>query len=88
MFEQDDIDINEKNRILKEYLNFLKDERKKIQDKFNFNVPTYILDEIIESKNRNRKENINALINLAKVNDRITAEQAKILKEELVFNNN
>ena len=88
MFEVDDTDLSEKNRMLKEYLNFLANERKKIQDKFKFDIPTYILDEIIESKNRHRKENINALINLAKVNERVTDEQAKILKNEFVFNNN
>ena len=47
----------------------------------------YILDEIIESYNKHRENNINALINLAKMNYRITMEQATELKEEFVFSN-
>jgi len=88
MFEFDDIDISEKNRILKEYIEWMNIERKKIQEKFQFEIPIYILDEIIESKNKHREDNINALINLATINNRIDVENAKILKNEYVFHNN
>lgn len=87
MFEFDDIDISEKNRILKEYIEWMNIERKKIQEKFQFEIPIYILDEIIESRNKHREDNINALINLATINNRINVENAKTLKNEYVFHN-
>lgn len=61
--------------------------KKKIQEKFQFEIPIYILNEIIESRNKHREDNINALINLATINNRIDVENAKILKNEYVFHN-
>jgi len=62
-------------------------QRKRIQNKFNFKIPVYVLDEIIESNDRIIKDNLNAIINLARVNDRISLKEAEILKEHYVFNN-
>lgn len=81
------LDITEQNKILNEYIIYLTKERKRIQDKYKFAIPVYILDEIIEAYNKHREANINALINLAKMNYRITMEQATELKEEFVFHN-
>lgn len=87
MLNLDVLDISERNKILNEYIEYQAKERKKIQDRYNFAIPIYILDEIIDSYNKNREDNINALINLARINDRITIEEASALKEEFVFHN-
>jgi len=87
MLNVDVLDITEKNKILNEYIEYLAKERKKIQDRYKFAIPIYILDEIIESYNKHREDNINVLINLARMNGRITMEQASALKEEFVFHN-
>ena len=87
MLNLDVLDITEKNKILNEYIEYLAKERKKIQDRYKFAIPIYILDEIIESYNKHREDNINVLINLARMNGRITIEQASELKKEFVFHN-
>ena len=87
MLNVDVLDVTEKNKILNEYIEYLAKERKKIQDRYKFTIPIYILDEIIESYNKHREDNINVLINLAKMNGRITTEQASELKKEFVFHN-
>jgi len=87
MLNLDVLDITERNKILNEYIEYLAKERKKIQDRYKFAIPIYILDEIIESYNKHREDNINLLINLARMNGRITMEQASALKEEFVFHN-
>lgn len=87
MLNVNTLDITEQNKILNEYIIYLIKERKRIQDKYKFAIPVYILDEIIESYNKHREDNINALINLAKMHYRITMEQATELKEEFVFHN-
>lgn len=85
MYEFNRENIEEKNRVLKEKIAQLEIERKKIQDNFDFKVPVYILDEIIEAEEMYNVENINVLINLAKTNNRISEEDAMILKNEFVF---
>ena len=85
MYEFNRENIKEKNRVLKEKIAQLEIERKKIQDNFNFKIPVYILDEIIEEDEKYNVENINVLINLAKINNRISKEDAMILKNEFVF---
>ena len=80
-------DIENKNRILKQRLEQLEIQRKNIQNRFNFKIPIYVLDEIIESNDKILKDNLNAIINLARVNDRISLEEADILKKQYVFNN-
>lgn len=59
---------------------------KQIQDEFNFVIPDYILQEIVQKEKRYIKENINALINLAKLNNRLSINQARILKSKIIFN--
>ena len=59
---------------------------KQIQDEFDFVIPDYILQEIVQKEKRYIKENINALINLAKLNNRLSITQARILKSKIIFN--
>lgn len=53
----------------------------KIQSYFDFAIPNYILDEIIEHENSAYKDNLYYLINCAVINNRITLENAKRLRE-------
>lgn len=69
----------EENQKLIEYYNKIKEQGKTIQNKYNFKIPDYVLEAIVGSEN---KIEINSFINLAKVNNRITLAQAKILKKE------
>lgn len=87
MYEFNRSDIEERNRILKQKIAQLEVQREKIQNRFNFKIPVYVLDEIIESNERVIKDNLNAIINLARVNDRISLKEAEVLKEHYVFNN-
>ncbi len=87
MYEFNRSDIEEKNGILKQKIEQLEVQREKIQNRFNFKIPVYVLDEIVESNDRVIKDNLNAIINLARVNDRISLKEAEILKEHYVFNN-
>lgn len=54
---------------------FLKQKMKEIQSNFNFEIPDYVLEEIIIGN----KENLRALIGLAKLNNRFSESQANIL---------
>lgn len=52
-----------------------------IQSLFDFAIPNYILDEIIEQENSTCKDNLYYLINCAVMNNRITLENAKKIRE-------
>lgn len=52
-----------------------------IQSRFDFAIPNYILDEIIEQENNICKDNLYFLINCAVMNNRITLENAKKIRE-------
>lgn len=56
---------------------------KEIQRKYNFKIPDYVLHEIVEKEGENSSNSIIALINLAKVNDRLLPEDADILRKEV-----
>ncbi len=53
----------------------------KIQLQFDFTIPNYILDEIIEQENNKCKDNLYYLINCAVLNNSLTEENAKKLRE-------
>ena len=53
----------------------------KIQSHFDFAIPNYILDEIIEHEDSVCKDNLYYLINCAVINNRITLENAKKIRE-------
>lgn len=57
----------------------------KIQSNFNFHIPDYIIDEIIESEDSKSFVNLHYLINCALVNERIAEDNAKILKQVYSF---
>lgn len=65
-------------------LNTIIDKTKKLQEKIRQElliiIPTYIVDEIVAG---GRKENIIALVGLAKENDRITNKEAEIFIQNL-----
>lgn len=60
-----------------EYINL---KCKEVQNRYNFNIPKYILVELASS-NYNKVE-LCMLINMAVINKRFTIEEGKILKNE------
>ena len=56
-----------------------------IQSKYEFNIPKYILTELVE--NGSDKLNICSLINLAVMNDRISVNEGNLLKKDYKLNN-
>ncbi|MCI9087357.1 MAG: hypothetical protein HFJ32_02210 [Clostridia bacterium] len=58
-----------------------KEKASKIQSHFDFAIPNYILDEIIEHENNSYKDNLYCLINCAVMNNRITLENARKIRE-------
>ena len=60
----------------KEELELVKKLGEKIKEELKIEVPFYILDEIIIN---GTKENIYALIGLAKINNRLTEEEKEVL---------
>lgn len=54
--------------------------QKKIKKDLSIKIPTYIIDEIVTG---GRKENIIALVGLAKVNDRITKDESRMFVQNL-----
>jgi len=73
---------NEKNKfeITNEQISKINNLDKIIQNELSIKVPEYILDEIIVG---GTKENILALTNLAKLNNRITEQDANIFIQNL-----
>lgn len=55
----------------------------KIQSKFDFPLPNYIIDEIIDSQNKQYKNYINLynLINLAVITGNLSEDNGKIIKQ-------
>lgn len=75
--------INDEKTILLEIklLEKQKNQAKELQEDFDFLIPYYILTEM-----RKDSQNVLALINLALINNRISEENANILKERLKWN--
>lgn len=67
-------------KIANEQINKINELDKKIQNELSIKVPQYILDEIIIG---GTKENIIALTKLAKLNNRITEQDANIFIQNL-----
>lgn len=53
----------------------------KIQSNFDFVLPNYIIDEILENENTKNYFNLHYLINCAVINGRITEDNGKLLKK-------
>lgn len=66
---------------LKKQLSVRAERASEIQTKFDFVLPDYIIDEIIENENSKSFLNLHYLINCAVVNNRITENNAKLLKQ-------
>lgn len=78
-----------RNKILLDEYKIIKERCNIIQSKYLFKIPNYILEEIVRfDKTRNNAETTNLLINLAMINNRITIEQAEILRKDFVKNKN
>ena len=72
--------MENKIKIVNEQINKINELDKKIQNELSIKVPQYILDEIIIG---GTKENIIALTKLAKLNNRITEQDANIFIQNL-----
>lgn len=73
------IQIETKN--LQNKLDKFNKEKKIIQSRFNFIIPDYLIDEIIESNTTKIYHNLNCLINCAIVNGTLSKENGSILKQ-------
>ena len=51
----------------------------KLQSKFNFKIPNYVIEELI--KDNKNYDILNSMIGIAVVNGRLSREQAKILRK-------
>lgn len=73
--------------IKQEYEQYLKSKEKikQIQEKFDFRVPDYILQEIVKNEHKGDTEKLNLLINMAFLCGKITEEEKKILKTEFIY---
>ncbi|MBR2587869.1 MAG: hypothetical protein IKD77_01535 [Bacilli bacterium] len=64
---------------------FIKAQGIEIQKKFEFVIPDYVLDEIVLARNKLNKANLQLMINMAVLNNRLTNEQAKELKNIFIM---
>lgn len=70
---------------LQETLAIKEEKTNKIKEKFNFSLPDYIIEEIIENEKTKNYINLHYLINCAVVNERISVSNAKLLKQIYSF---
>lgn len=73
------IQIETKN--LQNKLDKFNKEKEIIQSQFNFIIPDYLIDEIIESNTTKIYYNLNCLINCAIINGTLSKENGSILKQ-------
>lgn len=73
------IQIETKN--LQNKLDKFDKEKEIIQNQFNFIIPDYLIDEIIESNTTKIYRNLNCLINCAIINGTLSKENGSILKQ-------
>lgn len=57
----------------------------KLQSKFNFKIPNYVIEELI--KDNKNYDILNSMIGIAVVNGRLSREQAQILRKLYKWNN-
>lgn len=69
--------VEVENMLLTEEIDRFKISKEKIEYQYGFNIPNYIIDEII---NNNNYDNLCALVNLAVLQNRLTKEQGIIIK--------
>ena len=68
------------SNIQKNFSNYI-DNFKKIESSFDFKIPSYLIDEIIECNEDDDFDNLNYMINCAVVNGSLSKENSKILKK-------
>ena len=73
-----EIEINELQNKISEW----NEKANFIKNKFNFDIPNYIIDEIIENEDSKNYSNLHYLINCAVVNRKITKDNGIMLKKE------
>ncbi len=73
-------EIQIKTKNLQNELDSFNKEKEIIQSKFDFIIPDYLIDEIIESNRSKFYVNLRHLINCAIINGRISKENGTILK--------
>ena len=61
---------------------FLMTEQREIQKKFDFEIPGYVLEEIVFTQGKQQKDNLSTIINVAVINNRIKKKDADELKRE------
>lgn len=65
---------------------FIKAQGSEIQKKYEFTIPDYILEEIVLTRIKLNRLNLQLMINMAVLNNKLTKEQARILKNEYCYN--
>lgn len=76
--ESNEISCKEKNELLKQEMQRVKDFISDFKEKYGFEIPYYIAEEIVE---KGLIENKIVLTNLAKMNDRLSEIDANTLKK-------
>ena len=71
--------VEVENMLLKKEIKRFKNLKEKIEYQYGFNIPNYIIDEII---NNNNYDNLCSLVNLAVIQNRLTKEQGIIIKHK------
>lgn len=71
--------VEVENMLLKKEIQRFKNLKKKIEYQYGFNIPNYIIDEII---NNNNYDNLCSLVNLAVIQNRLTKEEGIIIKHK------
>ena len=77
--------IEDESIHLQQKLSMWNEKAKKIQSNFDFCIPDYIIDEIIENEDSKNFVNLHYLINCALVNERISESNANLLKRAYSF---
>ena len=71
--EQDTIELKKQIKLWQEKANL-------IQSQFNFNLPNYIIDEIINNESSKNYRNLHILINVAILNNKLSKKDGNILR--------
>ena len=71
----------EENRILNEKLSIWNNKADKIREQFDFFIPNYLIDEIIEKEIEKNYNNLHCLCNMAFICGRITDKESQMIKK-------
>ncbi len=65
---------------------FIKAQGSEIQKNYKFTIPDYILEEIVTTRNELDRLNLQLMINMAVINNRLTKGQARMFKNKYCYN--